>query len=642
MIIYEFGTREGPRFRVQALTLRRAILAFRTGVLYPHSYSTAPIWCDERHRDILRDSSQIALASAPGAEVIVWAQESLPRWTMVEVARIPPVDPLHEAAPPSFANALAGVVPTLGSEETSLAPQGEAGLLAAAPRNELEARRLELARAMALLERQKDALLAQTNALRAELERRMEQVWLIELFLGTNEVVVPLRAEGAPAPVETKITVHQRVLCMDEEIAVGDLDDNPDGIGNFDVTEIHRFDAWVAEPKNLAKILPEPKGICALRIRRNTKVREAQGLGQALVNAQLAEADRNTYLLIRNGDLLYRLWIDVVLWPRLIPRIDDLPQQAEDKDLSARYEREKAERAAKHFAAGMVAVNGIIQRSTLLHPLPKVDLSVFDNADVEAHFHVVRDDAGQQFLGDGRAFEHLTWKGYQAWLKARLAEGVRVVYTAGAHQSYREGGNALEERTGLRSIGSWPFGPQAVGKATLHRDALSPEDCLYTLELEGAGGYRRFAFTFLYRPGAWGKERARRVRFGVYEDEVLPVDYCSWRVLDHLIRDRGQREHYGSFFQLTFLIRAYTRQLAERERPFVDLVLTQAGVPLNNEAERARAERLLRWWKLKTKEHRTLSTDEAKALRMILAAFRRGDDETEDPEAELAQLRGKA
>ncbi len=71
---------------------------------------------------------------------------------------------------------------------------------------------------------------------------------------------------------------------------------------------------------------------------------------------------------------------------------------------------------------------------------------------------------------------------------------------------------------------------------------------------------------------------------------------------------------------------------AERERPFVDLVLTQAGVPLTDERERSRCERILRWWKLRTKEHRTLDTDEAKALRMVGAAFKRGDDHQNDPE----------
>jgi len=74
---------------------------------------------------------------------------------------------------------------------------------------------------------------------------------------------------------------------------------------------------------------------------------------------------------------------------------------------------------------------------------------------------------------------------------------------------------------------------------------------------------------------------------------------------------------------------------AAHEKPFVDLVLTRAGVALDNERERARCERLVRWWKIKTKVHRTLADDEPKALRMILKAFVRGDDVEDDPEYRL-------
>lgn len=68
------------------------------------------------------------------------------------------------------------------------------------------------------------------------------------------------------------------------------------------------------------------------------------------------------------------------------------------------------------------------------------------------------------------------------------------------------------------------------------------------------------------------------------------------------------------------------------ELPFVDLVLTQNGVDIYNDKERARCERLVRWWKMKVKHHRTLDADEAKALRMISKAFAKGEDHEDDPE----------
>jgi len=126
--------------------------------------------------------------------------------------------------------------------------------------------------------------------------------------------------------------------------------------------------------------------------------------------------------------------------------------------------------------------------------------------------------------------------------------------------------------------------------------------------------------------------RTRRVRFSCYQEEVIPVDFLSWRVLEHLLRDRNQREHYGAFFKLAFRFWKLSKEQALREQPFVDLALRQAEIDPGDEDERARCERLLRWWKIKVKEHRTLSDDEPKALRMLVQALRTGRDEGDDPE----------
>ena len=119
--------------------------------------------------------------------------------------------------------------------------------------------------------------------------------------------------------------------------------------------------------------------------------------------------------------------------------------------------------------------------------------------------------------------------------------------------------------------------------------------------------------------------------------ESVPIDFISPRVLEHLIRDRGQREEYGRFFKLAHRVFRLAHAQEQREAPFINLVLTQAGADPTDPAAQARCRRLVRWWKLKTKEHRELGTDEAKALRMVLAAFKRGDDVENDPEYRLSR-----
>ena len=72
--------------------------------------------------------------------------------------------------------------------------------------------------------------------------------------------------------------------------------------------------------------------------------------------------------------------------------------------------------------------------------------------------------------------------------------------------------------------------------------------------------------------------------------------------------------------------------------PFVDLVLKSCRVSTGDEPERARVERLVRWWKTKTKEHRTLTDDSDKAFRMVKKAYEDGEDFDNDPETLLFKL----
>lgn len=646
MARFYFGPKHnGPsHFVVEAPTLTRAITMFRTSALYPHAYSTAPIW-DSDAESGAHDAGasrlyRTARASAPGAVIPVWSAQ----WD--ELAQIPVEDPNYAGSPPDLTRVLVdaeGFVAGPGSGPGSaLTLAGSNTGLATAPRSELEERDRALRKLMAELEAKKYELYKAAEQLRGELARRQEQVWLIELFLGSKEEVFCLRV-GEPAPVGTKITVHQSTLCMDEEIAVLDMDESPDQIGQFDAMTIERFDkALIERPALLKTVLPEPKGIRALRIRRNTKHREAKDLAGSARNAELAQADLCTYLLIRNGENLYRLWIDVVLWPRLIPRVEEINGECRNRSAA----RDEAN-TRKHYAAGMVAINGILQRSTLLHPLPKADLSVFDSADVAAHFDVAHDDEGKNLLGDGRAFEHVTWNGYAKWLRERIEPGMRVLWVPGDQYGGKD--DALWDRTGIRTVQSWPQAADAFGwRARAKRDPLE----FYIVEEIAERDRVRYGpdFTFKYLPKDTiyrgnrdfdGGERKRRVAFRSYREELLPIDLVSWRVLDHLLRDRGQREHYEHMFRRVLAYRAFAKAETERERPFVDLVLGKVlGTEgLSDELERARCERLIRWWKLKTKENRSLGSDEAKALRMIEAAFAKGQDFDDDPEKGLSEAR---
>jgi hypothetical protein len=83
---------------------------------------------------------------------------------------------------------------------------------------------------------------------------------------------------------------------------------------------IRQFDEWISLPENRDRMLPFPRTLAAIRVRRTDKEREDGGkLYKMFVNVSCKEADKKTFLYVRNGEQVWR--IDV----RLRVRRNDLP-----------------------------------------------------------------------------------------------------------------------------------------------------------------------------------------------------------------------------------------------------------------------------------------------------------------------------
>ena len=650
---YRFGQGNEP-WRFKTDSLAKAVRAFRVGALYPHQYVDRDDRIETERLDERGYTDEITLASKPGATVpvLLYLDEleedrlyGRTRQSWKEIARIPPEgddakDFSLKALPLQVQAQLAAAEAT-GSSTALTTTSGSPGMvmdLSNASRAVIEQKRLDLEAKKGQLELMKRELAQQISALNAEVERRLEQIWAIELFLGTHEEVKCL-AEGRPAPEDTTISVHQRTLCMDEEVAIWDWFHNPDRIGKFDYKDLNGFDRWLVEdPAHLNIFLPEPKGIVAIRIRRKEKDRgRATSIGMAMQHIEEEEADRKTYLLIRNGENVYRIWADVRLWPRFFPRIDEFDWL--QKDLSWRErEEEKAREKMKHFIGGLLAIQGLLERSDLLHPLPAAKIDIFKSKDVDEYFALIRNDESQLKIGDGSDLHRVTWKIYDDWLHDQTKVGARVLWkgqSSGWHDSSDQT-SPLERRTHIASVSDYPDKSQFH---VIDRD-----------ESKHGDSWRSYDWSFLYLPddmvpdgqSNWGsywdeKKRERRVRFRVYNSEVTPFDALSWRVIEYLLHDRSQRPEYAEFFTTFFHWWKRKKDEAAQEAPFIDLILGMSGVDRDNEAERARCERLLRWWKLKTKLARTIDVDEAKAVRMISKAFKKGQDHEDDPETKLME-----
>lgn len=619
-----FGSRRGKTdtWEVGSVSLKRAVLMFRVGCLFPHACSEGRVRDeDERDRDY---SDKHYLTSKSGSTVKVYVQVSQKggygsEWEYV--CTIPVVDDAAEydrKAIPANVAAIAEDAPREGDEESSaLITVNEDELIPAdVPRQLMAQATVELKRKQRELELMVAEMHHQVGLMKSELERRMKQIWLIELFLGSKEEVLVLR-QGAPAPAGTKVTAHQRVLCMDEELAVWHFLNEPEKTKEFDYRHLEDFDAWLLmDERHLDQIIPQVKGVVALRVRRQARRRDEYDPGSyAGMFAKMAkeEKDRMTYLLVRNGENLYRLWVDVELWPRFFPRVDEWDWLSDEEHHWSRDE-DKARDEMMRIAGGLLVLQGLVQRSPLLDPIDK-SADVF-SAGMEEHFECLRNDEASAAITDGQT---VTWDEYRRWMTEQLKTGTRAMYS-GRNGYY----DKLESRTGIMRLHDWP---KAHG--------------IFELRDECRKRHEEEVFSFLYMPsdeattGGWGwgdlKEREKRVRFIAWATELWPIDHMSWRVMRALLLDRAQREGYMEFFPMFGHWYRMKKAEREHERPFVDLVLRDAGL---GEDQRERAERVLRWWKVKNKYHRELKTDEAKAVRMCVRALKRGED-PDDPEKRL-------
>ena len=464
----------------------------------------------------------------------------------------------------------------------------------------------------AFAEEQAIILRKQAEELQAILAVAEEAVWTINLYLGQNEEIYRL-AEGAPAPADTSITIRQLVLYMDEECAVAAE------AGGIDARAIEAFDEWLtADPAHLAQVFPEPKGMVALKPRRKTKRYDDPWMDKAM-----AEANRKTYFLLRNGENLFRMWTSYEVGDQLIPKTNEFlaffrerqhnwntgkDEYVQLKPGSADFM--KAEKAAeshkRHYMRAALILQGLIDRTPVFQPLAwKINVS--DQVSYDEALQVILD--ADLMLSDGR-------ERFADWFKrinSELAIGMRVV---GSFNSWEHG---LRQHEHEKHYG----GNERI---TPRRAGYPDSDQLYTLEEKREGG---FAFFFARSGERWvGYEAAsyqKRAVCVVYSGDrfILNFDAATVEEMEFYLHSRLDRVDYTYLFPTLKLAIKLKREEEGLEAPFGLLLAGEIVKAHGVDAETAQSAvpELVQWWKFKNRTHRALTADDAKALRMIVAEF---------------------
>lgn len=145
------------------------------------------------------------------------------------------------------------------------------------------------------------------------IEQIDDRIFNVSLYAGLTEITEKI-ADGEPAGPTEKLRILQRLLYMDEECLLGYKH------GGMEFDDIRQFDKWLAKPENRNRVFPFPRCVVAFRVRREGKDRDWAGdIGKMLVNIELEELDKATFLYIRNGDQLYRMGCDLQFGELIFP-----------------------------------------------------------------------------------------------------------------------------------------------------------------------------------------------------------------------------------------------------------------------------------------------------------------------------------
>lgn len=343
-------------------------------------------------------------------------------------------------------------------------------------------------------------LKALEGQLRPVLDAVRDRVHSIELYAGLQEQIEQIR-EGKPAPVTEQIHLFQRRAYMDEECLVKYK------AGGMKFGQIQDFDEWLLHPDNLERLLPFPKCMLAMRVRRTRATYEFADW-RASVEFAFGSGDAKekfTYIYIRNGEAIYRMSTTIDFGDPLFPD-QDATQIGQDQlyynsgERKIYTEAEYTATAKSSFYGSdfhpvtkadvyyddAVAVlkrgidehnrlatvlQGLLDRSLVLHPHPP--WKIWDPAEFKQAFRLIYDDSRALTPGEMPDFE-----AYRDRLNANLKVGDVITGADDfwARKNAQEYNEKNHERganmTWLRPYDSWDssdHGPGVLARVTAIR-----------------------------------------------------------------------------------------------------------------------------------------------------------------------------
>lgn len=463
------------------------------------------------------------------------------------------------------------------SDETALATNDKHLLIATKEAIELKKKDMQIM--MAVLERKTWALHCIVDDFEKTIKRVQKVIDILELYMGIHEEIMQIQ-EGECADLNEPISIRQMLLFMDEEVGI--TEDK-----GLDFQNIGLFDQWVLD-KGLDVMLPEKKGIVALRIRRKDK-----DYGDAWLNVALNANNHETYFLMRNGDNVYRIWSNIHIAKRFFPTKKEFT--LEDGGFGRLDEEEVADKILdykKHF----LLIQGLIDRTDVFKPL-KNDLQIFQEETWDGQIRFIRDD--ELKLPTGRK----SFRNWRSDLYDQIKIGSRVLYLDDYYW-YKNQTEWMQDRVGyMRRFSQRPStgiysvvaGCEELGKENL-RFIYMPSETVETYD---------------YYHGYQKHDRKRGLGFAFDNEYVFNYDMISLDDIEFYINSRVDRHNYLKMLPVLRRMKKERLKEIEYEKQLVKLISDTDGYSQKDIWE------TIEWWKYKNKWKRPIDKDDAKALRMI-------------------------
>lgn len=464
----------------------------------------------------------------------------------------------------------------------------------------------------AQMEARVDAVKKKLSRVQDYVQNLQRIITVMNLYTGQS-VDVTVICDGAKAPSAEPIHVRQRILFMDEEY----LADAENGGIDYEKTDV--FCDWLRKPANRDIVLPESKCIVAMKPKRYDK----EYSRDYYLNKELNAWNHHTLIVIRDGERLFLIDSDdLELYGTAIPYSDQAERFQKRYDALSEggrrvYESDLAAIKKESEALGFMYLKYISFLQGMVDSGKIFDLSQGrPNFAKEEGVVYVYDD--EMAVGTGR-----DWESFRNSLNKEIRRGTRILFSPKAQDGRYSGVSCGKPNRTYWHEDSIPRCPSAgvynVDYPTKTNYVKNPSTGRY--ESVTVKGERLAIFYTPARTWKWNDDAADRRETWLYNpDFCINYDLLTVEAIDAFMADRTQRASFRGWMPLLQEARKHLLKEKADEDAFKNALgweILKENPDIYQECLPGLLDESIDWWKRKVIFTRPLTSDDAKAWRMI-------------------------